>query len=142
MPLWRAPCKCNYGGRSSAEHTGIYGPLSQSDESVPEETWPAKPGLADHKIYLYLRPIIIERCWRLSDAVEALTLTIISPPISSPRTLPYSRVLPSTNSGIGSDTPFRLLWASWPLVCILRTPRHNNYCPIRVLGANGPGLVY
>ena len=38
--------------------------------------------------------------------------------------------------------PFRLLWASWPLVCILRTPRHNNYCPIRVLGANGPGLVY
>ena len=38
--------------------------------------------------------------------------------------------------------PFRLLWPSWPLVCILRTPRHNNYCPIRVLGANGPGLVY
>jgi hypothetical protein len=37
-------------------------------------------------------------------AFEALTLTTFSPPISSPRTLPCSRVLPSTNSGIGSDT--------------------------------------
>jgi hypothetical protein len=44
---WRAPCKCKHGGRSSAEHTGIYGPLSQSDECVPDEMWPAKPCLAD-----------------------------------------------------------------------------------------------
>jgi hypothetical protein len=36
-------------------------------------------------------------------AVSAPTLTIFSPPTSPPRALPCSRVLPSTNSGIGSD---------------------------------------
>ena len=67
---------CPYGAHLvnvdtvGAAPRSIYGPLSQSDESVPEETWPAKPGLADHKIYLYLRPIIIERCWRLSELFQ------------------------------------------------------------------------
>jgi hypothetical protein len=48
----------------------MYDPLSQSDECVPDEIWPGKPCLADHKKYLYLRPIIIERCWRLSELFQ------------------------------------------------------------------------
>ena len=48
--------------------------------------------------------------------------------------------------------PFWPLLPSWPLLgcygplgrlpAYLRTPRHNHYYPIRVLGANGPGLAY
>ena len=34
----------------------MYDPLSQSDECVPDEIWPGKPCLADHKKYLYFRP--------------------------------------------------------------------------------------
>ena len=47
---------------------------------------------------------------------------------------------------------FYCLLPSWPLLgcygplgrlpAYLRTPRHNHYHPIRVLGANGPGLAY
>jgi hypothetical protein len=77
-PRYSLRAICPYGARlvnvstvgAAPEHTGIYGPLSQSDEIVPDETWPTKPCLTGHEKYLYLRSIIIGRCWRLSELLQ------------------------------------------------------------------------